>query len=335
MQQHAQSQEQQQQEQAEAEPPAGTVAVASRAAGGKAAVGAASGAAGFADSLFLPVNTLAWEERICWQGAVKPGDGGGVAGESQHGTDDEEAAMAGMAAEGAGEGTVAAEQWDQRQQQQGQPQYGGQDDIAAMFQQQQQQHQLEQQQLLHQRELDQQEQQRMAATQFGDGLPVVFMPAAAAGANGGASLPMVQHQQHEQLQSQHGLGAWQPPQQPGAGATSAAGFAAAATEELPGLSSVTAAEAEARAAAESDEEEFWALPTAPLLRLELQSLANGGHMGEPEARRPLPQAPDMLPGVMLATYQLVCGTRHWHVRVCLCMLVWAAVPHPTCVCTCC
>jgi hypothetical protein len=90
----------------------------------------------------------------------------------------------------------------------------------------------------------------------------------------------------------------------------------AAPEELPGLTSVTAAEAEARAAAESDEEEFWALPTAPLLRLELQPLANGGHMGEPEARRPLPQAPDMLPGVMFATYQLVCGIEDWQYQFC-------------------
>ena len=129
---------------------------------------------------------------------------------------------------------------------------------------------------------EQAQQAQQAATQFQNGLPVVFMPPEAGVAAGGAStLPMTEQQQQQ----------W--------GAAPAAAVAGVAAEQggtlLPGLTSMSAAEAEARAAAESDEEEYWALPTAPLLRLEFQQLALAGSEGQ---RQPLLPAPDMLPGAL-------------------------------------
>ena len=249
-----------------------------------------------ADTTFAPVNTLAWEERIMWEGAPR-------GAESEHETDDEGAGPAqaapaaaqqqqwaqpgdGAADQAMGEaGGYDAGQWGQpaggEAQQDG---YAAQADIAALFDQQQ----AAPMGVAQQQQPQQQQQQQQ---QFDNGLPMVL-------GGGGAALPMVQPQGGAAAAPL----AWQP----------------ALGGELPGLTSVTAAEMEARAAAESDEEEFWSLPTAPLLRLEQlyqYQRQQAAAMGlEAADRRPLLPAPDMLPGahVRPGTRTRLCTGRAGH-----------------------
>lgn len=263
---------------------------------------------------FAPVNTLTWEDRVCWQGAP-------TGAESEHETDDEQEA-AGTAAAAPrlpAEGEAA---WGQAEQQQvadgaaglqqqafGEPQqqlgsdehqwnqppldvqqqeHVAQPDIAAMFA----QHPPAAQQTL------------LGGMSFENGLPMngdPFVPGGTAAAAG----PM-QPQSGQWGQHQPDMSAW-PGQQTGQpfGAFPAASLPAAIADhqppELPGLSGASAAELEARAAAESDEEDYFALPTAPLLRLELLTLsASGGEDGQHGFKR-LQAAPDMLPGALVSS----------------------------------
>lgn len=271
------------------------------AADERAVGAAASDDAGLLDGVFAPVNTLAWEEKVMWQGAAV-----NTGAESEHETDDEQDATAAgawghssqQAQPGEGsyqepppqDGAAAAvpdaaqqsmggthEQWGQQQQldqaqQETQPALHA--DIAAMFAQQTAQPpQLAQQN------------QALAATHFENGLPMVFMP------TGPDAAPLLQQQQQptsEWGQRQAGVAAWP---QSGAQAAGMGPSFAEPPAELPGLTSTSAEEMAARAAAESDEEEYLTLPTAPLLRLELLSLAAGD-----DGRKRLQPAPDMLPG---------------------------------------
>lgn len=266
------------------------------AAAGAAAAAGDSDASLPADTTFAPVNTLPWEERICWEGARQQPAGGG--GESEHETDDEgsgpaqpaplreqQVQWAHPAADGAdqqlgedgesdGDGAEQQQQWDQA----GQEGYAAPADIAAVF------------------GAAPASQQQQGSMQFENGLPVVL-------GGGGGGLPLVQPQGGAGAGAGAGVPAWQ---QPLGG-------------ELPGLTSVTAAEMEARAAAESDEEEYWSLPSAPLLRLEQlyayqrrQAAEAGGDGGE---RRPLLPAPDMLPGAPLAVPGRGCGLSGVHLLV--------------------
>jgi hypothetical protein len=60
---------------------------------------------------------------------------------------------------------------------------------------------------------------------------------------------------------------------------------------------MAAAEAEATAAADSEEDESWALAMGPLLRLDqLEQALLVGSGEDGEERKILPLAPDMLPG---------------------------------------
>ena len=225
-------------------------------ADGADAPGTGSSGGSVSDLTFGPLNTLAWEDKVCWYGAD--------AGESEHETDEEPAAtepdwgQPDAADGGYGDQQLADGQatWGQVEQQQPEQQQFAQADIAAMFQQQPV------------------EQQALGVAQFGGGLPLVFNPPAA-GPGASAALPMLSMvQQQHQLQHQPGQ----------------LGF----SDEMPGLTSAAAAETAARAAADSDDEEFMALPRAPLLRLELQRLMPAG--GEDGSERALRPAPDMLPG---------------------------------------
>ena len=132
-----------------------------------------------------------------------------------------------------------------------------------------------------------------------ENVPPEQLPLADAVARFGMQQQQAQQQQAQQQwaqppapqqqwgQPQPEVAAWQQPQAPAPQVEQQPGGG----EELPGLTSMAAAEAEARAAAESDEEEYWALPTAPLLRLEYQQ-----QLADEEGRRPLRPAPDMLAG---------------------------------------
>lgn len=139
---------------------------------------------------------------------------------------------------------------------------------------------------------------------FENGLPMNGVPLMPGGTDPAAAL---QPQSGHWVQQQPTLGGW-PEQQLGQqfGAFVAAPMPAAdLPAELPGLSGASAAELEARAAAESDEEDYFTLPTAPLLRLELLALsAKEGEDDAQELRR-LPAAPDMLPGALAPTMHVV------------------------------
>ncbi|PRW61593.1 Transcription initiation factor TFIID subunit 1 isoform C [Chlorella sorokiniana] len=267
-------------------------AEAAAAAAGQEEGSAAAGdsdAGAAVDANLVPVNTLPWEQRIRWAGAA----GRDAAAESEHETDDEEPPAAAAAAVAGGEHAAAGidgqppagaeQQWGQFG--------GGANDIAAAF--------------------AQQAQQLGAAPVRDDssyaeqgGMPADQLPLADVIARFGeqqqAQQEAAQQQQWGQPAAaqqpwgalQPGAAAWQqqaaaePPVQH----LAAPLLGAEPVEDLPGLVSISAAEAEARAAAESDEEEYWALATAPLLRLEfLPEPAE-----EEERRRPMLPAPDML-----------------------------------------
>ena len=165
------------------------------------------------DGMFACINTLAWEDRIQW-------DGRQPACSSMH---VREAAVAAAVAGAQDQQEAGPRVWGTADQSQlAFPQA----DIAAMFQQQQQQQDLQ----LH---------------------PADF-----------------QHPQSLDGRPETG-------------------------DELPGLHGTAPQHIEARAAVESDEDECWALPTGPLLRLE-QLLRAGTSASEPGQQ--LIPAPDMLPG---------------------------------------
>lgn len=261
--------------------------------------------AGSSDGTFFPVNMLAWEDRISWQEVE-------VHLNRHRGTNDEPtselgvdsavaAAAAGHAAEDRQE--IAAMAFASRPCSSEEQRGGGQEhahrtpqtDIAVIFQQQQLHGEQEQQQQL------------PAATQFDNGVPPMLVPAAAAGTPGlDVPFPVLLQQQHEAQQPHWGQ------RDPGMTtlqqqnqqqlAESLPDVNAIGAAHLPGLSSVHAAEAASRTAADSDEEESWALPTGPLLRLErvgdLAGARGGGSDEDRQHRGPMPPLPDMLPGGM-------------------------------------
>lgn len=285
------------------------------------AIVAAAGRGGADVSLsattFAPVNMLTWEDQVCWQGAP-------TGAESEHETDDEQGAAGSAAPAAEGEaalvqphqqqvifGDVGVEQGaplpgfgapqqplggePQWSQQHAQPPPAAQEqapmaqpDIAAMFAQQPPVAQ----------------QPGLGGMPFENGLPMNGVPLMPGGTDPAAAL---QPQSGHWVQQQPTLGGW-PEQQLGQqfGAFVAAPMPAAdLPAELPGLSGASAAELEARAAAESDEEDYFTLPTAPLLRLELLALsAKEGEDDAQELRR-LPAAPDMLPGALAPTMHVV------------------------------
>ena len=270
-------------------------APAAAAAAGQDEGAAAAGdsdAGAAADTTFVPVNMLPWELRVRWVGRAERD----AAAESEHETDDDEPA-AGAAADQAAGGQAPAAGMDGQPAAEAEQQWGqfggGADGAAAAFGQ-------------------QQEQLGVAPARDDSsfveqgGVPVDQLPLADVIARFGAQ----QHAQQEAAQQQQwaqpaaAAQPWGAPQQPAAAAwqqpaaaeppvqhLAAPLLGADPVEDLPGLTSITAAQAEARAAAESDEEEYWALATAPLLRLEFQPQPTGE-----DERRPMLPAPDMLPG---------------------------------------
>lgn len=301
--------------------------------GDAAAAGRGGADASPSATTFAPVNAITWEDRVCWQGAT--------GAESEHETDDENEAAGSAAAAAPAPAAEGGPAWVHADQPQatfgdaGLPPPGAAHPAFGESLQQPGGEQPQWNQLHTQPPLDAQEQALMAqpdiAAMFAQqppvaqqpglggvsldtGLPTNGMPYVPGGTDAAAQAVPLQSSQWDQQQPT--ANGW-PTQQLGQPfeAFAAAPMPADYSDlpsELPGLGGASAAQLEALAAAESDEEEYFTMPTAPLLRLERLALfaEEEGREGQQGDRR-LQTAPDMLPGALPSCPASVRRIEHW------------------------